>query len=53
MTKKSDAEPDAHEQAAEEARMRVIDESMERALGRGRLKMNPPKQDNDYEPHQW
>ncbi len=53
VTKQSDDELTSYDLQREEARMQVIDESMERALGRGKLKMNPPKQMNDYDPHDW
>ena len=53
MAEKHDGEIDPYEREREEARMRVIEESMERAFGRGKLKMNPPKQDNDYSPFEW
>ena len=64
MAEKHDGEPDTYEVEREEARMRVIDESMMQSLGRrvygpdGRPvpfinAHNPPKQDNDYDPHAW
>ena len=37
---------DAYEKEREEAHMRVIEESMGRALGRGKFKANPPTQVN-------
>ena len=45
-----DAE-DIYEKAREEARMRVIHESMERALGR--RSSNLPVQNYEYCPHEW
>ena len=42
---------DAHEKAREEARMRVVYESMQRALGR--RSANPPRQQNDFCPQEW
>ncbi len=58
--KEPDAEPapelsedaeDIYERAREEERMRVVYESMQRALGR--RSANPPRQQNDFCPHEW
>ncbi len=42
-----------YEREREEARFRVITDSMERALGRGKLRRNPPCQQNDYNQFRW
>ena len=41
-----------YEREREEARFRVIADSMERALGRGRGSRNPPVQET-YSPFEW
>ncbi len=43
----------AYEREREEARMRVISASMDRALGRGRGARNPPVQEYQYCPFDW
>jgi len=35
------------------SRQRLIADSMERALGRGNLRRNPPVQEHDYCPFDW
>lgn len=48
---KPDEPEDAYEAAREAARMEIVYESMQRALGR--RNGNPPLQHNDYCPHDW
>ena len=43
----------AYEREREEARMRVIADSMDRALGRGKGARNPPIQEYQYCPFDW
>ena len=43
----------AYEREREEARMRVISASMDRALGHGKLRRNPPVQEHQYCPFDW
>ncbi len=42
-----------YEKEREEARFRVIADSMEQALGRGKGSRNPPVQECDYSPFRW
>ena len=44
---------DAYDRSREEARLRAVADSMDRALGRGKLTRNPPVQENRYSPHRW
>ncbi len=64
MTDQTDDDLSPEERAREEARMRVVDESMTRALGRRMYDLdgnvvpflnprNPSRQANDYDPFSW